>query len=572
MASGLSTEATCNDEAVRQMAQNLGHPVPPSQNPSPKREGGGLDEQLHGLSSNFAPFPDPNLTVHQRLRELAEEVGSIAGRGSCVIGLLEGEEFLCRASAGEAAPGLGAQIHIQDDLLIESLRSRRSQVCQDTLSDPRVDAAACNVTGVRSIMVVPLLAQDKGKLIGILEASSPDSHAFGTAVTERVEAVGRRIVGLLASAEDRTRGQVTEPAANDLPRKPEIPPERKWEVPLARPAVSASKVPAETPPKPAQDPAPPLVNNIPVAPQVLTPSDRTPARNIPSAATASVGDSFQGPRKTSPQNLTLAFGVLAAACVLAVLLAWLQQEKLRQATVAANSAPVLALHTDASQPGASPHPGSAADDRRQTNSGSIQQPAREGGVRQPATGNSISGDKPAGRKRVFPKEPNLPQGGLVVYEKGKVIYRDGQSVNSQVASLAAGSTVADSMTAPITPAAETERLEETANPASKAVTRGQSRDSGETFTGGKLLHRLPPAYPPEALAARLEGDVVLQGVIGKDGAVRDVRVVSGDPRLTHAAAEAVLHWRYDPFRSGGEPVDMLSTLTVHFRLPRAPNQ
>ncbi len=549
------------------MAQNLGHPVPPSQNPSPKREGDDLDEQLHGLASTFAPFPDPNLTTHQRLRELAEEAKSIAGRGSCVIALLEGEDFVCRASVGEAAPGIGARIQIQDDLLIESLRSRRSQVCQDTLSDPRVDAAACRVAGVRSIVVVPLLAESNEKLIGILEASSPDSHAFGMAATERVEAVGRRIVGLLVPAEDRTRIQVEEPSTSDLPRKPERSPERKWEAPLARPAVSASKVPSEAPSKPGQVTAPPLADGSPVARAVLAASERTTTQNTPSAAKVPLGDDVQRPRQRSPQNLTLAFGLLAAACALAVLLVWVQQEKQRQETVAANSTPLLAPHTDAPQSATLLDTGSAAGDKRQANAAPTQVPAAEIGTRRLSTGNTVPANKIAAPNSGLPRESTLSAGGLVVYEKGKVIYRDGQPVNPQVASSPTGS-----RTAPMTPAAETERLEETANPLSKPPTRGQKGDSGETFTGGTLLHPVAPAYPPEALAARLEGDVVLQGVIGKDGAVREVRVVSGDPRLVDAAADAVRHWRYDPFRSNGEAVDMLSTLTVHFHLPRAPNQ
>ena len=132
------------------------------------------------------------------------------------------------------------------------------------------------------------------------------------------------------------------------------------------------------------------------------------------------------------------------------------------------------------------------------------------------------------------------------------------------------SSSAGSVTAPMTAASETERLGETANPAQEASAR--SAISPGAFAGGTLIHHVNPAYPTEALAARLEGDVVLQGVIGKDGEVHEVRVVSGDPRLVEAAMEAVRHWRYDPFRSNGEPVDMLSTLTVHFRLPRAPNQ
>ena len=124
----------------------------------------------------------------------------------------------------------------------------------------------------------------------------------------------------------------------------------------------------------------------------------------------------------------------------------------------------------------------------------------------------------------------------------------------------------------MTAAAQTERLKETVNPVPERSAADQNKAFQEAFTGGSLLHRVPPAYPPEALAARLEGDVVLEGVIGKDGVVREVHAVSGDPRLVESALEAVRFWRYDPFRSKGQPVDMLSTLTVHFRLPRASNQ
>lgn len=543
------------------MAQNSGHPVPPSQNPSLKREGDDLDEQLQGLSSSFAPFPDPNLTLHQGLRELAEEVRSIAGRGSCVIGLLEGEDFVCRASAGEAAPAIGTRIQIQDDLLIESLRSRRSQVCQDSRSDSRVDAAAYRIAGVRSIVIVPLLGDSKENLIGILEASSPDSHAFGAAVTERVEAVGRRIVGLLVPAEDRTPVQVAEPFADELPRKHEVPPERKWEAQLARPAGRLPKPQPESSSVLPQVTAPPL-NRIPVAPAAPAASERAPIHKTPSVAGIHPSDDVQRSRQRSPQSLMLAFGVLAAACLLVVLLVWVQQEKVRQGTVAANSTPVLVLHAGTPQSGPLVNAGSAAADTRPT-----QEPATDSGSRQPPIGTNVSANKLAARKSGRPTESSLSPGGLVVYEKGRVIYRDGQAIASQATSSPTGS-----RTAPMTPAAETERLEETANPLSKPPTRGQKGDSGETFTGGTLLHPVAPAYPPEALAARLEGDVVLQGVIGKDGAVREVRVVSGDPRLVDAAADEVRHWRYDPFRSHGEAVDMLSTLTVHFRLPRAPNQ
>jgi len=62
-----------------------------------------------------------------------------------------------------------------------------------------------------------------------------------------------------------------------------------------------------------------------------------------------------------------------------------------------------------------------------------------------------------------------------------------------------------------------------------------------------LIHDVAPTYPPEAGRARIEGSVVLQAVIGKDGSVQDVRVESGLPILALAAIDAVKQWRYRPY-------------------------
>jgi protein TonB len=55
-------------------------------------------------------------------------------------------------------------------------------------------------------------------------------------------------------------------------------------------------------------------------------------------------------------------------------------------------------------------------------------------------------------------------------------------------------------------------------------------------------------------------------VIGKDGAVRDVRVESGPPLLAQAAIDAVRQWRYKPYFLNGEPVEVDSHITVNFTL------
>jgi protein TonB len=83
-----------------------------------------------------------------------------------------------------------------------------------------------------------------------------------------------------------------------------------------------------------------------------------------------------------------------------------------------------------------------------------------------------------------------------------------------------------------------------------------------------LVYDVPPKYPPEAGRARIEGTVVLLAVIGKDGAVEDVRVEKGLPVLAQAAIEAVKQWRYRPYLLNGEPVEVDSHITINFTLSK----
>ncbi|MFZ1167339.1 MAG: TonB family protein [Candidatus Sulfotelmatobacter sp.] len=81
-----------------------------------------------------------------------------------------------------------------------------------------------------------------------------------------------------------------------------------------------------------------------------------------------------------------------------------------------------------------------------------------------------------------------------------------------------------------------------------------------------LIHDVAPQYPPEAGRARIEGTVVLMAVIGRDGAVKDVRIESGLPILAQAAIDAVKQWRYKPYLIEGEPVEVDSRITINFTL------
>jgi protein TonB len=85
-------------------------------------------------------------------------------------------------------------------------------------------------------------------------------------------------------------------------------------------------------------------------------------------------------------------------------------------------------------------------------------------------------------------------------------------------------------------------------------------------TEGLLMKKVQPQYPALARQARIQGAVVLQASIGKDGNVQNLRAVSGHPMLTPAAIEAVKQWKYRPYFLNGEAVEVDTTITVNFTL------
>src|SRR5437870_13454919 len=83
---------------------------------------------------------------------------------------------------------------------------------------------------------------------------------------------------------------------------------------------------------------------------------------------------------------------------------------------------------------------------------------------------------------------------------------------------------------------------------------------------GLLIRKVQPAYPPLARQARIQGQVVLQAEISKDGSIENLLLISGYPMLAPSAIEAVKQWRYKPYYLNGEPVEVETQITVIFSL------
>ncbi len=83
-----------------------------------------------------------------------------------------------------------------------------------------------------------------------------------------------------------------------------------------------------------------------------------------------------------------------------------------------------------------------------------------------------------------------------------------------------------------------------------------------TEMAGNVLTTVPPKYPEEAKKERIQGTVLLNAVIGKDGAVEELTVTSGPKELQQSALDAVRQWTYNPYLLNGNPTEVKTTISV----------
>ena len=152
---------------------------------------------------------------------------------------------------------------------------------------------------------------------------------------------------------------------------------------------------------------------------------------------------------------------------------------------------------------------------------------------------------------------------LVVYEKGKVIFRlkpaptkPERAKNRHANPAATGRASIKQDSDAIVEASSTTKL-------APAPSVWLSPEKAET----RILSRTEPQYPPEALAAHRAGNVVLEVQVAEDGSVSSIRTLSGAALLATAAAEAVRKWRYHPYRLHDRAAQFQTDVTLTFTLP-----
>jgi protein TonB len=89
---------------------------------------------------------------------------------------------------------------------------------------------------------------------------------------------------------------------------------------------------------------------------------------------------------------------------------------------------------------------------------------------------------------------------------------------------------------------------------------------GGNVQSAKLIRQPKPVYPPLAKQARIQGTVRFTAIIGKDGTIQNLQLISGHPLLVPSATEAVKQWVYQPTQLNGEAVEVVTQIDVNFTL------
>ena len=482
------------------------------------RDLGPSDAELRTLTDTLAASgggsSSKDLALDLVLNQIVEQACLATGATGAAIALLRNGEMVCRATTGRNAPDLGTRLD-NAGFSAECLRIGTLQRCDDTESDPRVDATACRLLGVRSILVVPLWYW--GEFMGIFEIFSPRANAFGERDEQTLQALAYRIVRQAKTA----NGMIT-----GFPE-------------------STAQVPPPPPPR------------TPVAP----PTDTIPIRIIetePDHATRTAPVVEFAPPKAAQEKPDLWTVVLAGfailiACAIVGLMIWRvgwTGDDVKPAAVAPQKTQ-SALPVQTSEP--VPAPAAAPQEEILEFNDPIGSPVAQGTSQaRPATSSQDPTAPDASTKaRAVP-----PADGLAIYDRGKLIY--GTPLRD-----------ADAAVAPPQPVPVKSRVQASA-PISlaSASTKDRFDQLSPDAADALLVNRVEPEYPDAARRAHIQGTVTVDTLVGSDGKVLEANAVNGSPQLSDAAAAAVRQWHYKPHVVDGKKLAFRTQVPVTFMLPQ----
>ncbi len=469
----------------------------------------------HG-GGRVSPELSADLALEIVLNEIVEQACLATGAGGAAIVLKRGGEWICRARAGDSAPQLGARLDTETGLSGACVKTQEVQRCDDAQADPRADMEACRNLGVRSVIIFPLLLNDE--LAGVFEVFSSRPAAFGERDERTLEALSQRVLKNLRRASEPLSAAV-EPS--------------EAEHPIAKNFI---------------------VENIIAANRVATSQahPRSPDRQLLDRPLPQPASEAATGRGINVITWVLGATVLAFALLLIGRVG--QRLGGEKATAVAHPPAAIAAPVTGTE---NQSAAAASGDPQGAASLPSGNQSAENGSSSTSPSGSARVASAAGAAHATGSFSSPPAGSLLVYENGKEVFRMPPSVEYGEATDAAGTKRTDAST---TSGTEMQRA--------SAVERAGIVELSPDVAEGRLLHRVEPEYPEEARRRQMQGPVVLDVRIGRDGAIQGVTLLSGQRLLADAAIAAVAQWRFKPRMVKGQAVETQTKIILNFRLPR----
>ena len=510
------------------------------------------------------------------LNMIVRRVNGLSSVSGATIALGTPENMVCMATAGEA-PEVGSSIPAVIGLTGECVFKRKMVHSEDSKNDPRVGRES----GFGSAVILPLVVN--GEVRGVLEVFSKRAYSFTPTSIDALEKFADAVIFVTHGIVTQRRLATAKPSLviNNSALGPKPGPAH-----TAAPAASAATISAAPPPMPvaniahvvaSPNPAPltPVAMSTPaqstaievvpvaasIAAPVATPSARSKSfeweerRERPRAVpTPKLPPRWQEERQSQRSSMPKWMVTAAAVLVVGAVPAWYFMTRHPRSVTAANAATVASSAPDTAV-APMPEPSTV-----QLSSASVQRP--------PSPAKVVAVAAPVVLKNVAP--PPVPK------HEEKAPAAEIRKPEPEPIILAANTPKAprpvdlDSVVPVKMPAAmqDPAGVTQIPLPATSQSAPKLAAPVPEVRTGGSLIKKVNPVYPPLAKTAGIQGIVELQVHIAPDGTVDKVRRMSGQPMLASAAIDAVKQWRYDPAKLNGKPVEMETTVRLNFDLAR----
>ncbi len=477
-----------------------------------------------------------------RLNSLAELACAGTNAQGAAIALRDTEGMVCCANCGRA-PALGARLQTNSGLSGECVRMGQVVTCRNTENDPRINRNVSNSLGLRSLCIVPV--HSAGEVIGLLEVFSDQPDHFNDAHVLALQDMAKEVAHIAGDSVTSTPDWIQEDESSISLSESETALDLRAQTDTVDRGVTSgdeaineaspyypSKSPSAAGPEAVRSETLLVVNSGPL-------QTRIPSRSLTLGWHAQQPNPIDNPSvrpkrlRAQPGKQILVVGVVVSLALVMLLSGWSLNRRNPQSAFSDS------VQTPASQALAP--------------SATTEPPLPDSPLRRV---NQRVEPKPIEPKPVEPK-PTEPKHEIPSSTTTAATERDTIQVpapSSESAEIAAPPI--------IPPTAQPLRASLPIALTPSVVPRLVPEQS--QVSGGELLSKVQPDYPVAAKLLKREGTLVVKATIAKDGSVREVHVVSGDPLFRDAAARAIKQWRYRPYNLNGQAVEGETLITINF--------